>query len=115
MVCELRDCVNDGTGLPNNAVDYVMLFNILHAENPVDLLLEANRILVQGGKSGVTIGIIILQRREVLLMDIRPRPEQCQGWIQTAGFELIQPLIDLPPYHYGIVAQKDEDSPTEFS
>jgi hypothetical protein len=39
-------------------------------------------------------------------MEIRPRPEQCQQWIKTAGFELVKPLIDFPPYHYGILGQK---------
>jgi len=40
-------------------------------------------------------------------MDIRPRPEQCQEWVQSAGFQLISPIIQLPPYHYGMVGQKE--------
>src|SRR3990172_1885434 len=39
----LRDIVADGTGLADDSVDYVMLFNILHLENPVALLSEAER------------------------------------------------------------------------
>ena len=39
-------------------------------------------------------------------MGIRPRPEQCREWTRQAGFELIQPHVDLPPYHYGIAGRK---------
>jgi hypothetical protein len=39
-------------------------------------------------------------------MEIHPHPEQCQQWIKTAGFELIKPFIDFPPYHYGILGQR---------
>ena len=41
----LRDFVADGTGLPDEYVDYAMLLNILHAENPQALLAEARRVL----------------------------------------------------------------------
>ena len=30
--CQQRDFVAEGTGLPDNSIDFVMLFNILHAE-----------------------------------------------------------------------------------
>src|ERR1035437_556771 len=35
---ERRDFVADGTGLPRDSVGYVMLFNILHCEDPLVLL-----------------------------------------------------------------------------
>src|SRR3989338_4585717 len=34
----LRDFMIEGAGLPEESVDYVMLFNILHLENPITLL-----------------------------------------------------------------------------
>ena len=40
-----RDLVAHGTGLPDVSTDYAMLFNILHAEDPVSLLREALRVL----------------------------------------------------------------------
>jgi ubiquinone/menaquinone biosynthesis C-methylase UbiE len=49
----VRDFVADGTGLPEASVQYVMLFNILHAECPDALLREARRILAAGGKLGI--------------------------------------------------------------
>jgi len=41
VILEQRDVLMQTTGLPNNSVDYVMLFNILHHESPNDFLNEA--------------------------------------------------------------------------
>ncbi len=49
----LRDFMANGSGLPDTSVDYVMLFNILHLENPRSLLTEAWRILKKGGLAGI--------------------------------------------------------------
>src|SRR6056297_114845 len=43
-----RDLFHDGTGLPDRSIDYVLLFNILHAEEPLCLLRECRRILRDG-------------------------------------------------------------------
>jgi|SRR3972149_8034413 len=106
--CQQRDFVTYGICLPDESADFVMLFNILHAENPVRLLEEAYRILVPCGKVGVIHWNYDPTTPRGPSMDIRPKPEQCQEWIQTVGFQLIRPLIDLPPYHYGMVGQKEE-------
>jgi SAM-dependent methyltransferase len=106
VICQRRDFISEGTGLPDTTVDYAMLFNILHAENPVALLREAYRILVPLGKIGVIHWNYDPTTPRGPSMDIRPRPEQCRDWMKAAGFELITPHIDLPPYHYGIVGQK---------
>jgi hypothetical protein len=43
-------------------------------------------------------------------MEIRPRPEQCRDWALGAGFRLLAPgIIDLPPFHYGMVLEKADD------
>jgi SAM-dependent methyltransferase len=101
-----RDFMNDGTGLADLSVDFVMLFNILHAEQPVSLLKEAYRILRPNGKVGVIHWNYDPSTPRGPSMEIRPRPEQCQKWVRSAGFQLIRPLIQLPPYHYGIVGEK---------
>ena len=106
VICRQRDFAADGTGLPDSSADYVMLFNILHAETPVDLLNEACRILVPGGRVGVIHWNYDPSTPRGPSMDIRPRPEQCQAWIQAAGFQLSRALIQLPPYHYGMVGEK---------
>ncbi|MGH7143425.1 MAG: class I SAM-dependent methyltransferase [Planctomycetota bacterium] len=100
---EQQDFIANGTGLPDTSVDYVMLFNILHAEEPLVLLQEAHRILVPGG----TLGIIHWNYDPTTprgpSMSIRPRPEQCREWAEAAGFQAAQERpIDLPPYHYGL-------------
>lgn len=47
-VVERRDFIEDGCGRPDASVDHVMLFNILHLEDPVRLLAEAYRALIPG-------------------------------------------------------------------
>lgn len=53
---EYRDFVIDGTGLPDGSVDYAMLFNILHCEQPEVLLREAWRILSSTCRHTTTAG-----------------------------------------------------------
>jgi len=47
------DFLTEGTGLADSSSNYAMLFNILHAEQPLSILSEAKRILVSGGKVGI--------------------------------------------------------------
>ena len=105
----LRDFVAAGTGLQDDAAGYAMLFNILHAENPVGLLREAFRVLCPGGKVAVIHWNYDARTPRGPDLSIRPRPEQCRQWMLDAGFELIVPHVKLPPYHYGLVGRK----PTE--
>jgi SAM-dependent methyltransferase len=106
IIWQQRDFVTDGTGMPDQSADFVMLFNILHAENPVDLIKEVYRILVPGGKVGIIHWNYDPTTPRGPSMNIRPRPEQCQAWAQAAGFELLKPMIDFPPYHYGMTGLK---------
>jgi SAM-dependent methyltransferase len=101
-----RDFVTEGTGLPNASADYAMLFNILHAEHPVELLREALRVLRPGGKLAVIHWIHDATTPRGPDLRIRPRPEQCRAWAQDAGFEIVMPTIALPPHHYGLVGRK---------
>ena len=101
-----RDFVSDGTGLPDASVDYVMLYNILHAEEPAHLLSEAFRILRDGGTLGIMHWNPDPETPRGPSMNIRPRPGQCANWVEAAGFAIGKLHIELPPYHYGIVAEK---------
>jgi SAM-dependent methyltransferase len=105
VVAVLRDFVSEGSGLNDSSVDFVFLFNILHGENPIPLLKEAYRILTTGGKAG----IIHWRYDETVVdgpsMDIRPKPEQCRHWAESAGFRF-EKQFDLKPYHYAIVMKK---------
>ena len=103
----LRDFVADGTGLDASTVDYAMLFNILHAEDPLRLLREAYRVLGPGGKVGVIHWNYDPKTPRGPPMSMRPKPEDCRRWIEDAGFAIEKAHIDLPPYHYGILAGKE--------
>ncbi|MFW6169984.1 MAG: class I SAM-dependent methyltransferase [Planctomycetota bacterium] len=101
---ERRDFVADGTGLPDGAVEYVMLFNILHCERPDILLREARRVLSPHGRLAIMHWNHDPTTPRGPSMDTRPRPEQCRDWAEKVGFRLASPRkIDLPPYHYGWV------------
>ena len=102
----LRDFAAEGTGLDSASVDYVMLFNILHAEDPMRLLHEASRILAPGGHVAVIHWNYDPQTPRGPPMAIRPKPADCRRWIKAAGFAIEMGHINLPPYHYGILARK---------
>jgi SAM-dependent methyltransferase len=100
-----RDFVVEGTGLPEGSVGYAMLFNILHAEDPLSLLREALRTMAPGGTVAVMHWIHHKTPRGPAL-SIRPRPQQCAAWLSAAGFGSVSPVINLPPFHYGLFAKK---------
>lgn len=101
----LRDFIVEGSGLKDESVDYAMLFNILHLENPISLLLEAHRILKKKGKVAIIHWNNDPSTPRGPAMAIRPKPEQVLNWAQEAGF--INPIqFDLKPYHYGITLIK---------
>lgn len=101
----LRDIENKGTGLPEVSIDSVALFNILHGHDPLCLLKEAFRILKPGGKASAIHWNYDPSTPRGPEMSIRPKPEEIQEWIKKAGFE-VSPIIDLPPYHYGVTGIK---------
>jgi SAM-dependent methyltransferase len=102
----LRDFEAEGTGLPDASVGYVMLFNILHAEDPGRLLREAYRILAPGGTAAVMHWISDRPTPRGPSIEIRPSPEDCRKWMTWEGLG-IEAAMDLPPYHFGIVGRKD--------
>jgi SAM-dependent methyltransferase len=94
IVCEQRDVMESGFGIQ---VDAVLLFNILHCEQPTALLRHAAEaapeILVTHWRYGDT------PRGPSL--DIRPRPEQVAEWAAEIGLQA-GGVIDLPPWHFGL-------------
>jgi len=82
------------------------LLNILHVEEPLTLLREAYCNLSDGG----LLGIIHWNHDENTPrgppLSMRPRPEQCRSWAEAAGFRMADGILDLPPYHYGLVLRR---------
>jgi ubiquinone/menaquinone biosynthesis C-methylase UbiE len=101
-----RDFMTLGTSLPDNSCEYVMLFNILHAEEPLKILAEARRVLKLGGRVGVIHWIHDAATPRGPSLDIRPKPEQCIAWLSETAFKTNGQIIEFPPYHYGLVGEK---------
>ena len=101
----VRDFVSEGSGLMDESVDYVFLFNILHLEKPERLVCEAYRILKHGGKVGIIHWNDNPTTPRGPPMAIRPRPEQIRQWAESVGF-VLEKRLDLKPYHYGLVLEK---------
>jgi ubiquinone/menaquinone biosynthesis C-methylase UbiE len=101
-----HDIIENGSGLKTGSIDYVMLFNILHHEKPLELLSVAYKVLKVKGKVGIIHWRTDIETPRGPDNSIRPRPEQCVEWAKQAGFNiLLQPEI-LEPYHYGLIIQK---------
>ena len=102
MLC---DFASEGSGLADESVDYVILFNILHGEEPEKIFHEAHRILKPKGKVGVIHWNYDSATPRGPPMEMRPRPEQCIKWVISSGFEICG-IYDFKPYHYGIALHK---------
>lgn len=102
----LRDFMVQGTGLRDGSVDYVMVFNILNTAQPLVLLRESQRVLAHGGTLGIMHWKYDATTPRGPSMEIRPKPQQCRDWAVEAGFQIVNDQINLPPYHYGVVARK---------
>lgn len=103
---EKRDILVHTTGLLENSIDYVMLFNILHHEFPLDFIDEAYRILKPQGKIG-----IIHWRSDIITprgpdLNIRPKPEQIIEWIDNFKFRIEKYPFFIEPYHFGLIISK---------
>lgn len=102
----LRDVMRDGTGVPDGGADIVLLFNLLHCEQPLHLLAEARRTLRPGGRVGIVHWRNDVPTPRGPALSIRPNPEQCVAWLRELGYDLaVRPKI-LPPYHFGLVGRK---------
>jgi ubiquinone/menaquinone biosynthesis C-methylase UbiE len=106
IVLSKRDILTHSTGLPDNSTDYVMLFNILHHESPLDFINEAYRILKPKG----TIGIIHW-RSDISTprgpdLNIRPKPEQIASWFDKQRFQIEKQPFIIEPYHFGLIISK---------
>ena len=101
----VRDVIASGADA-GEPVDYVLLFNILHHDAPLDILREALHMLRPGGTVGCMHWNYDPATPRGPAMEIRPRPSQIREWMTAAGFEVRGGQIDLPPHHYGWLGTK---------
>ncbi|MFO0938355.1 MAG: class I SAM-dependent methyltransferase [Gemmataceae bacterium] len=104
---EVRDFIASGCSQVNESVGYAMLFNILHIEDPVDLIREAHRILVPGGIAGIIHWRTDIPTPRGPSLPIRPSPGVCRAWGEAAGLEFVrnEPLCCCS-WHWGMVMRK---------
>lgn len=104
IVTHAVDFMSTPLTLAPGGVDYVMLYNILHAENPLTLLQEAYRLLAPHGRVGVMHWNPDPDTPRGPPMAIRPTPAQVVRWMRDTGF-VVSERIELPPYHYGFIGR----------
>ncbi len=101
------DILAEGSGLADESVDYVLLFNMLHTKYPVKLLKEAYRVLRTNGCAAIINWNIDSKAPRGPPMEMRPSLEQCIEWCVKSGFDPIsKEVYDFNPYHYGLVMKK---------
>lgn len=68
------------------------------------LLMEARRVLAPGGKAAVIHWRSDIPTPRGPSLDIRPTPEQCRLWAETAGL-VCSPrgVVTLLPFHFGLI------------
>ncbi|AMV30205.1 hypothetical protein VT84_37785 [Gemmata sp. SH-PL17] len=107
VVAYLRDFLADGCGRPDASAGHVMLYNILHIEEPLRLLREARRVLAPGG----TLGIIHWKHDPATprgpSLEIRPTAKQCRAWAEDVGFEFVRDEdLCCCSWHWGLVVKR---------
>jgi SAM-dependent methyltransferase len=95
------DFMND-SGLEDNSLDLVLLFNILHTENMDRLFQEVSRVLKRNGKVAVIHWNYDSTTPRGPPMEIRKMPEEISEFFHAKGMETFK-TVNLPPYHFGFV------------
>ena len=108
IICKKIDFLENGTSLDDNSQGHVMIYNLLHLENPQKLLKEAFRILKDDGIISIIHWRSDIQTPRGPSLDIRPKPQDCEKWLKKIGFKVTKhiDLQDIAPYHYSILAKK---------
>ena len=103
-----RDFVDSDFAVAPGSQSHVMIYNLLHIEEPVVLLRKALAALHEGGTLSVMHWRSDVPTPRGPPLAIRPTPEQCVEWLQQAGFAHVESidLGDCCPFHYGLIARR---------
>lgn len=109
--CSLVDVTEESLGVEPATATVVLLFNLLHCEDPAGLLSSARAALRPGGRLAA-----IHWRSDVPTprgpdLSIRPRPEVLRALLVQAGCSIVIEPVVLPPYHFGLVGMYAGVSP----
>ncbi len=110
IISEKRDFLAETSGLPDNSIDYVMLFNIMHHVNPEELLGESFRILKHCGKAGIISWRTDISTPRGPQMSIRPAPNDLVRCIDLNKFAILKYSFNLLPYHFGLLIEKKQQT-----
>lgn len=104
-----RDFMLDGSGLADTSMGHVMLYNILHIEQPGQLLREAYRVLMPGGSLSLIHWRSDIPTPRGPSLEIRPRAEDCLSWCKDAGFVEVHgmDIATWAPFHFALIARKE--------
>lgn len=102
VVAQERDVLSAGFGLPPGPMDAVLLFNILHGEDPIGLLELAAEVLRPGGAVLVTHWRSDICTPRGPAMEVRPTVDKIRAW--AAASKSLRPgeSLILPPWHFGM-------------
>jgi SAM-dependent methyltransferase len=104
VIVEHRDVLAKGFGLPPRSLEGCLLFNILHHEDPTEILSLAASAVRPGGRLFVIHWRYDRATPRGPDLAIRPRPDDVAVWAASTGaLELDGHALDLPPWHYGLV------------
>ena len=107
IIIEQRDFIAQGCGRDSGSVSLVLLFNILHIEDPLKLLKEAHRVLRRGGIVGVIHWNYDARTPRGPPLDIRPKPQQCRVWGEQADLRWVRDQnFPRSRWHWGMVLEK---------
>jgi SAM-dependent methyltransferase len=108
VTVEQRDFMRLGSGRATGSVGFVMLFNILHLEDPLGLLAEVYRVLRRGGSAGVIHWRADIDTPRGPPQAMRPAAQQYQGWAAAAGFRYTWiPALPGAQWHWGMLLHRD--------
>ncbi len=87
-------------------VGSILLFNILHCENPTQIIQNILPNLENDGKVYVIHWRKDIETPRGPSLNIRPEPQQIIQFFETLEFEKIDYYKEISPYHYGITFQR---------